>query len=85
MVEITRASAIGCGVIGAGWVARLRLSGVDVAVFDPSPTVADVLGEVHANAMLAWADLDLAPAPGDVGAITFHESSGDALARAHLG
>ncbi len=52
---------VGCGVIGAGWAARLRLSGVDVAIFDPSPTVLDVIDEVHTNASDAWAALDLTP------------------------
>jgi carnitine 3-dehydrogenase len=31
------AACIGGGVIGAGWVARLLLAGVDVAVHDPGP------------------------------------------------
>ena len=30
-IEISSAAAVGCGVIGAGWVARLRLRGVDVS------------------------------------------------------
>ncbi len=48
-------------MIGAGWAARLRLSGVDVAVFDPSPTVSDVIDQVHTNAYDSWAELDLTP------------------------
>ncbi len=30
-----RAALLGSGVIGAGWAARLLLSGVDVALYDP--------------------------------------------------
>lgn len=54
-----RAAVIGCGVIGAGWIARLRLRGVDVCAYDPSPTASQVIDEVHANALAAWADLGL--------------------------
>ena len=32
-----RAALLGSGVIGAGWAARLLLSGVDVALYDPAP------------------------------------------------
>jgi carnitine 3-dehydrogenase len=66
---LTRAAVVGCGVIGAGWAARLRLNGVDVAVFDPAPDAARVLDVVQRNALLAWEDLDLAPAPEEVGAV----------------
>lgn len=59
MAELRQASAIGCGVIGAGWTARLRLNGVDVNVYDPSPAAERVIGEVHDNAVRAWSQLDL--------------------------
>ncbi len=80
--SISSAAAVGCGVIGAGWVARLRLSGVDVRVFDPSPTVPDVIEAVHANASAAWADLDLLPAR--VGAVEVVDSVEEAVAGAEL-
>ncbi|MFZ9017232.1 MAG: 3-hydroxyacyl-CoA dehydrogenase NAD-binding domain-containing protein, partial [Ilumatobacteraceae bacterium] len=76
------AAAIGCGVIGAGWVARLRLGGVDVRVFDPSPTAAQVIDEVHANAVAARDDLGLPP--GRVGSLTVCGSIADACATADL-
>jgi carnitine 3-dehydrogenase len=53
------AAVIGCGVIGSGWAARLRLLGVPVRAYDPSPTSAQVLGEVFANASSAWDQLGL--------------------------
>jgi carnitine 3-dehydrogenase len=68
--DITTAAAIGCGVIGAGWVARLRLRGVDVRAYDPSPQAAQVLADVHANAVLAWRELGLEPADDALGTLT---------------
>ncbi len=56
---IERAAVVGCGVIGAAWVARMRLRGVDVAVFDPAPRVADVLDDVMRQAVAAWDGLGL--------------------------
>jgi carnitine 3-dehydrogenase len=53
------ASVIGCGVIGSGWAARLRLLGVPVKAYDPSPTAGQVLAEVFANASAAWDQLGL--------------------------
>jgi carnitine 3-dehydrogenase len=78
----TRAAAIGCGVIGAGWVARLRLRGVDVQVFDPSPDAARVIDEVHGNAVTAWAELDLPPGP--IGGLAVCASIAEACAGADL-
>ncbi|HSG95496.1 MAG TPA: 3-hydroxyacyl-CoA dehydrogenase NAD-binding domain-containing protein [Afifellaceae bacterium] len=49
-----KAAVIGCGVIGAGWAARLALNGIDVAVFDADPDVGDRLDAVIANARRAW-------------------------------
>ena len=36
-MTIDKAAAIGGGVIGAGWVARLLLNGIDVSIYDPDP------------------------------------------------
>lgn len=81
---ITRAAAIGCGVIGAGWIARLRLHGVDVDAFDPSPDAGRVIGEVHDNALVAWRELDLEPGTGSIGALTVHDTLAGAVASAEL-
>ena len=58
-----KAACIGGGVIGAGWVARLLLAGVDVAVFDPGPEAERIVGEVVANAERAFTRLVSAPLP----------------------
>ena len=68
--DISAAAAIGCGVIGAGWVARLRLRGVDVRAHDPSPQAGRVLAEVFDNAVLAWRELGAEPAADAVGTLT---------------
>ena len=60
MAEIARAATVGCGVIGAAWASRLVLSGVDVAISDPSPQAETIMHEVLANAVAAWDDLGLA-------------------------
>lgn len=54
------AATVGCGVIGAAWAARLVLSGVDVAISDPSPGAEAIMVDVMANAVAAWDDLGLA-------------------------
>ena len=72
--DIATAAVIGCGVIGAGWAARLRMRGVHVRAFDPAPVAERVLGEVHDNAMRAWALLDLAPDADSIGSLTMCES-----------
>ena len=82
--SIGRAAAIGCGVIGAGWIARLRLNGIAVDAFDPSPDAARVIATVHDNAVLAWRELGLAPEPDAVGTLTMHDSIELAVAAAEL-
>ena len=77
-----RAAVVGCGVIGAAWVARMRLRGVDVRVSDPAPNVAQVLDSVLAQAIVAWDGLGL---PTDrLGALTVCDSIADAVADAQL-
>jgi 3-hydroxyacyl-CoA dehydrogenase len=75
-------AVIGCGVIGAAWVARMRLRGVDVRVFDPAPNAADVIEEVAQHAATAWAGLGLAT--DHLGALTVCASIDDAVAPAAL-
>src|SRR5262245_21630080 len=77
-VSIKTAAVIGCGVIGAGWAARLRLRGVDVRAYDPATVAERVLGEVHANALRAWQLLDLEPAAESIGSLTMCGSIADA-------
>ena len=77
----SRASCIGGGVIGGGWVARLLLAGVDVKVFDPHPEAQRVVGEVTANAERAYGMLTEAPLPPR-GRLTFCARLADAVADA---
>jgi len=63
MGMIGKAAAIGGGVIGGGWTARLLLAGVDVAVYDPHPEAQRLVGEVLANAERAYGLLTTAPLP----------------------
>jgi carnitine 3-dehydrogenase len=58
---IAKAACIGGGVIGAGWVARLLLNGIDVALFDPDPEARRKVEAVLANARHAWSRLFAAP------------------------
>jgi len=69
-VAAPRIAVVGCGVIGAGWAARLRLRGVDVRAYDPAPVAERVLAEVYDNALRAWRLLDLEPPPESIGALT---------------
>ncbi len=77
-----RAAVVGCGVIGAAWVARMRLRGVDVRVFDPAPNAADVLDEAMHQAVVAWDGLGLATSRP--GGLTVCDSIADAVANADL-
>lgn len=76
------AAVIGCGVIGAAWVARMRLRGVDVKVFDLAPNVSDVLDDVMAQAVVAWDGLGL---PTDrLGSLAVCASIADAITDVEL-
>jgi carnitine 3-dehydrogenase len=61
MAEIKTASIIGCGVIGAGWVARLIENGVDVRVFDPGEEILARLESVLTQSRRAVSKLTDAP------------------------
>jgi carnitine 3-dehydrogenase len=82
---ITAAAAVGCGVIGAGWVARLRIRGIEVRAFDPAPNAADILEEVFHNALAAWRQLDLEPAAGEIGSLTMSSSIEEACSGHDIG
>ena len=53
-MTIDKAAAIGGGVIGAGWVARLLLNGIDVSIYDPDPEASRKVGEVMKGARRAY-------------------------------
>src|ERR1700733_13515212 len=78
-----RAALLGSGVIGAGWAARLLLSGVDVALYDPAPEAAETARAALARAQRAWSRLTLVtpPAPGT---LTIVDTVGEAVAGVEL-
>ncbi len=80
---VERAAIVGCGVIGAAWAARMRLSGVDVTVFDPAPNAEDVLAAVFANAREAWDELGLLR-EDTIGSLTMADSIEAAVVDAQL-
>ena len=53
-MTINKAACIGGGVIGAGWVARLLLNGIDVSIYDPDPEAQRKVGEVMKGARRAY-------------------------------
>lgn len=57
MTKPQKAAIVGGGVIGGGWVARLILAGVDVALADPDPDAKRKLDAIMANAERAEARL----------------------------
>ena len=83
MTQVKKAAAIGGGVIGAGWVARLLENGIDVAVYDPAPEAERRLQAVLDNAERAYAKLTLAPRRKK-GALSFHPTIAAAVAGAEL-
>lgn len=80
-MAISKAACIGGGVIGAGWVARLVLNGIDVAIFDPDPEAERKVDEVMAGARRAYKRLATAGRPKE-GRITYAASIAEAVADA---
>jgi carnitine 3-dehydrogenase len=77
------AALLGSGVIGGGWAARLLLSGVDVALYDPAPGAGEIAHAALEQARRAWSRLTLVkpPAPGT---LTLADSVAEAVAGAEL-
>lgn len=83
MTEITTTAVLGAGVIGASWTALFAAAGMDVRVFDVSPTVE---ADVNAYVDQAWPtllELGLAQ-EGRKGKITFHASAAEAVTSAQF-
>ncbi|UWQ02975.1 carnitine 3-dehydrogenase [Aliiroseovarius crassostreae] len=76
---IKKATIIGGGVIGGGWVARFLLNGWNVSVFDPDPDAERKIGEVLDNARRSLPALYDKSLPAE-GVLTFYDDMGDALA-----
>ena len=82
-MTITKAAAIGGGVIGAGWVARLLLNGVDVSIYDPDPEASRKLAEVMKGARRAYRQMLPDGLPKE-GSLTFANTVAEAVADADL-
>ena len=78
---VSRAASIGGGVIGAGWVARLVLNGIDVTVYDPDPEAERKVGEVVRGARRAYRRMLPAGLPAE-GKVRYARSIGEAVADA---
>src|SRR3546814_13569920 len=83
MTVVKKAAAIGGGVIGAGWVARLIETGIHVAVYDPAPGAEHRLQAVLGHAARAYGKLTLEPRRAK-GAPSFQPSIPPAVADASL-
>nr|WP_312795724.1 carnitine 3-dehydrogenase [Tianweitania sp.] len=80
-MQITKAACIGGGVIGAGWVARLVLNGIDVALYDPDPQASRKVDEVLAGARRAYAQMVPSGLPKE-GRVTYASTVAEAVADA---
>jgi carnitine 3-dehydrogenase len=80
-VTIAKAAAIGGGVIGAGWVARLVLNGIDVSIYDPDPEASRKVGEVMRGARRAYKNMLPDGLPKE-GRITYAKTIAEAVAGA---
>lgn len=76
-----KATIVGGGVIGGGWVARFLLNGWDVSVFDPDPDAERKITEVLANARRSLPSLYDKALPIE-GGLTFHDTMADAVSGA---
>lgn len=81
-MKISKAACIGGGVIGAGWVARLVLNGIDVSIFDPDPEAERKVDAVMKNARAAYRQM--APSLPKEGRITYAKTIAEAVAGADL-
>ncbi|NQD93670.1 L-carnitine dehydrogenase [Pseudomonas sp. CrR25] len=61
VTELKTFAALGTGVIGAGWIARALVHGLDVVAWDPAPGAEAALRERIANAWPALEQQGLAP------------------------
>ena len=76
--QIKTAAVIGCGVIGAGWAARLLWHGIDVVAYDKFPQARDGLSEVIENSEPALRRISDVP-PSKRGKLSFASSIEDAV------
>ena len=82
-MKVNKTTAIGGGVIGAGWAARFLLNGFDCCVFDPNSETERVVNEVIDNAKYAFDKLTDAPKP-KIGKLSFAKSIEEAVENADI-
>ena len=82
-MTIRKAACIGGGVIGAGWVARLVLNGIDVAIFDPDPEAKRKVDAVMKGARRAYRKMATKGLPKE-GRISYAATIAEAVAGAAL-
>lgn len=82
-MTIEKAACIGGGVIGAGWVARLLLNGVDVALYDPDPEASRKVDAVMKGARRAYRKMATGGLPKE-GRLTYAATIAEAVADADL-
>lgn len=78
METIAKAAVIGGGVIGAGWIARFVVNGIDVVVYDSAPDIDKKIAVVLDNAQRAYAKLTMAP-KASIGDVHFAASIAEAV------
>ncbi len=78
MTTIEKAACIGGGVIGAGWVARLLLNGIDVSIYDPGPEASRKVDEVMKGARRAYKQMVPGGLPKE-GKLTFAKTVAEAV------
>ena len=83
MTEITTTAVLGAGVIGASWTALFAAAGMDVRVYDVSPSAEADVTEYVEKAWPTLLDLGLAQA-GRKGNISFHASAAEAVTSAQF-
>jgi carnitine 3-dehydrogenase len=77
-MTIEKAACIGGGVIGAGWVARLLLNGIDVSIYDPDPQAERKVSEVMKGARRAYKQMLPDGLPKE-GKLTFAKTIAEAV------
>ncbi len=83
MTGVTTTAVLGAGVIGSSWAALFAAAGMDVRIYDVSPTVRQDVNEYVNRVWPTLVELALA-VEGRKGAITFHESAAEAVAEAQF-
>ena len=81
--EQINVSCVGCGTIGAGWVARLVLNGYNVKIYDPTPLSDSRLNNMLNNSKRAHKKL-FPNANMNLGTFDYYTETAPALANANF-